>query len=69
MQHCKGDQILSLQSRPFSEERQKQCDRALSPESTPSHDLNINPDPAEPGYALPLQNSVDQDQLASEEAN
>ena len=29
----------------------------------------INPSPAEPGYALPQANSVDPDQLASEEAN
>ena len=29
----------------------------------------INPCPAEPGYHLPLQTSVDPDQLASEEAN
>ena len=29
----------------------------------------INPCPAEPGYALSLQKSVDPDQLASEEAN
>ena len=32
--------------------------------------LRINSSPAEPGYTLPLQiNSVDPDQLASEEAN
>ena len=30
--------------------------------------LRINPCPAEPGYTLPLQ-TVDPDQLASEEAN
>ena len=29
----------------------------------------IDPSPAEPGYALPLLNSVDSDRLASEEAN
>ena len=29
----------------------------------------INPCPAEPGYTLSLQNSVDPDQLASEEAS
>ena len=29
----------------------------------------LNPSPAEPGYALPQANSVDPDQLASEEAN
>ena len=27
----------------------------------------LKPSPAEPGYALPLQNSVDPDQLVSEE--
>ena len=32
--------------------------------------LQFNPIPAEPGYTLPLsENSVDSDQLASEEAN
>ena len=31
--------------------------------------LSLNPGLAEPRYALPLQNSVDPDQLASEEAN
>ena len=31
--------------------------------------MTFNPSPAEPGYVLPLQNSVDPDQLASEEAN
>ena len=31
--------------------------------------VECNPSPAEPGYTLPLQNSVDPDQLASEEAN
>ena len=29
----------------------------------------LNPSPAESEYVLPLQNSVDPDQLASEEAN
>ena len=29
----------------------------------------LNPYSAEPGYTLPLQNSVDPDQLASKEAN
>ena len=29
----------------------------------------INPGPAGPGHALPFANSVDPDQLASEEAN
>ena len=30
---------------------------------------SLNPVPAEPGYTLPLQNSSDPDQLASQEAN
>ena len=30
---------------------------------------SFNPYPAEPGYTLPLQTSVDPDHLASEEAN
>ena len=30
---------------------------------------HFNPGPAEPRYALPLQNSVDPDQLTSSEAN
>ena len=29
----------------------------------------INPCPAEPGYTLPFQNSVDPDQLASKKVN
>ena len=32
-------------------------------------DKKVNPSPAEPGYVLPFANSVDPDQLASEEAN
>ena len=31
--------------------------------------VRINPCPAEPRYTLPLQNSLDPDQLASSEAN
>ena len=48
----KGKDFFNFRVDPFSDGMQNQLDRIASPETV---SLSLNPDPVEPGHALPLQ--------------